>query len=251
MSDELAPAIAVLRRKLDAQLREAGETKKLINMLLKSMGQPEQFPDTGESSGIIRPDQFYGKQFATAATEYLEMRKQACQPDEILRGMAEGGFDFDVMGWKESDRLRSLAISLAKNNVKFHRLKNGSFGLRNWYDEDFLKKAAARKAGVRAEGMNEPTEVVADTEIDAVYVPKIGDYVQWEIKEVLQLPEPRRITGFSDDGGFAFLEGSNGTGVPVEELIRESKPNATKNSAKPKSRPAADQTAQKESKTTM
>ncbi|MGB0108506.1 MAG: hypothetical protein WBP52_08380, partial [Terriglobales bacterium] len=162
MGDELAPAVAVLRRKLDEQLRAVSETKKLINMLHKSMGQAEPFADPSESSGIIRPDQFYGKQFATAASEYLEMRKQACQPDEILKGLAEGGFDFDVMGWRETDRLRSLSISLAKNNVKFHRLKNGSFGLRSWYDEDFLKKAAPKKI-VRAEGMNEPAEIEDDT----------------------------------------------------------------------------------------
>jgi hypothetical protein len=241
MGDELAPAVAVLQRKLDDQLKAVTETKKLINMLLKSMGQPEQYSDTGESSGIIRPDQFYGKQFATAATEYLETRKQACQPDDILRGLAEGGFDFDVMGWKESDRLRSLAISLAKNNVKFHRLKNGSFGLRAWYDDEFLKKAASRKAVVRAEGMNETAEV--STEMDAVYVPKIGDYVQWEIKGVLQLPEARQIIKLSEDGTFAFVEGSNGTGVPVEELILEPKPTTAKGSAKTKGHPAADRTA--------
>src|SRR5947209_5704172 len=121
---ELAPAVALFRRKLEEQLKAVNETKKTINMLLKSMGQAEQFPDVAESSGIIRPDQFYGKQFATAAAEYLELRKQATQPQEILKGLEEGGFDFDVLGWKESDRLRSLAVSLAKNNVKFHRLKN-------------------------------------------------------------------------------------------------------------------------------
>ena len=71
--------------------------------------------------------------------------KQACQREEILRGLVAGGFDFDILGWKEDDRLRSLAISLAKNtgaSGRFHRLKNGTFGLRSWYDEDFLKKAA-------------------------------------------------------------------------------------------------------------
>src|SRR5208282_2773272 len=153
--------------KLDEQLQSAAETKKTINMLLKSMGKPLQYVDVGESSGIIRADQFYGKQFATAASEYLELRKQACQPDEILRGMIEGGFDFDVMGWKESDRLRSLAISLAKNNTKFHRLKNGSFGLRSWYDEDFLKKAAVKRPAVRADGMNEPADSTEAEEPEA------------------------------------------------------------------------------------
>jgi len=83
---------------------------------------------------------------AASAAEYLAMRKQACQPVEILRALETGGFDFDMLPWGEDDRLRSFAISLAKNtgNVgKFHKLKNGSFGLRSWYDEDFLKKAAA------------------------------------------------------------------------------------------------------------
>jgi hypothetical protein len=242
MADELAPAVAVLQRKLDEQLRAAGETKKLINMLLKSMGLPEQYPDTGESSGIIRPDQFYGKQFATAATEYLEMRKQACQPDDILRGLAEGGFDFDVMGWRESDRLRSLSISLAKNNVKFHRLKNGSFGLRNWYDEDFLKKAAPK----RVVSLN-PATFTDEAEHDGngggdAYVPKVGDYVQWEPKGILQFVEPQRVVRISDDGAFAFVEDSN-TGLPIRELVLREKPTPAKDSAKAKSRPAADRTA--------
>jgi len=242
MADELAPAVAVLQRKLDEQLRAAGETKKLINMLLKSMGLPEQYQDTGESSGIIRPDQFYGKQFATAATEYLEIRKQACQPDDILRGLAEGGFDFDVMGWRESDRLRSLSISLAKNNVKFHRLKNGSFGLRSWYDEEFLKKAAPK----RVVSLN-PATFTDEAEDEGkgdgeAYVPKVGDYVQWEPKGILQFLEPQRVARISDDGAFAFVENSN-TGLPIRELVLQEKPAPAKDSAKAKSRPAADRTA--------
>src|SRR5689334_6367180 len=119
MSDDLNAAILTLQRKLDEQLQAASETKKVINMLLKSMGKPTLYSDVMEGSGILRADQFYGKQFATAAAEYLELRKQACQPDEILRGLVDGGFDFDVLGWKESDRLRSLSMSLAKNNAKF------------------------------------------------------------------------------------------------------------------------------------
>jgi hypothetical protein len=147
MPDELGPAVTALQRKLDEQLQAVAETKRAINMLLKMSGQEPLFPDTdSERSGVVRSDQFYGKGLATSAAEYLAQRKQACQPEEILRGLESGGFDFDVLRWKESDRLRSLAISLAKNTGsagKFHRLKNGTFGLRSWYDEDFLKKAAS------------------------------------------------------------------------------------------------------------
>jgi hypothetical protein len=63
----------------------------------------------------------------------LERRKQACSPEEILRGLEQGGFDFRALGWKDDDRLRSLSISLAKNNQKFHKLPNGMFGLVTWY----------------------------------------------------------------------------------------------------------------------
>jgi hypothetical protein len=146
MPDELGPAIAALERKLAEQHRAVRDTKRTINMLLKMGGQnPQYAEDDDPSSSSVRADQFYGKGLATSAAEYLALRKQACQPEEILRALGAGGFDFDMMGWKEDDRLRAFAISLAKNTGtagKFHRLKNGSFGLRTWYDEEFLKKAA-------------------------------------------------------------------------------------------------------------
>jgi len=148
MPDELGPAIAALEKKLAEQHRAVLDTKRTINMLLKMAGKgPQYAEDEDASSSSARPDQFYGKGLATSAAEYLAMRKQACQPDEILRALIAGGFDFDMLPWEENDRLRSLAISLAKNagaGGKFHRLKNGSFGLRSWYDENFLKEAAAR-----------------------------------------------------------------------------------------------------------
>jgi hypothetical protein len=154
MADELGPAVAALQRKLDEQLRGVADTKRTINMLLKMSDQPPLFPEgEDERSGSVRSDQFYGKPFAASAAEYLTMRKQACQPDEILHALEAGGFDFDVAGWKDQ-RLRLVALALAKNtgNVgKFHKLNNGAFGLRSWYDADFLKKAASGAAEAKAQ----------------------------------------------------------------------------------------------------
>lgn len=146
MADELGPAVTALQRKLDDQLQAVMDTKRTINMLLKMSGREPLYSEAdNERGGVVRADQFYGRGLATSAAEYLAQRKQACQPEEILRGLEAGGFDFEVLGWEQNDRLRSLAISLAKNTGatgKFHRLKNGTFGLRSWYDEDFLKKAS-------------------------------------------------------------------------------------------------------------
>lgn len=52
---------------------------------------------------------------------------------------------------------------------------------------------------------------------------KMGDFVQWELDGVLQLPEPTRIRALTSDRKFAMLEGSN-TGVPVEQLLPEQAP---------------------------
>jgi hypothetical protein len=46
---------------------------------------------------------------------------------------------------------------------------------------------------------------------------KVGDFVQWESQGVLQFLEPKRVREISDDGNWAFVDGSN-TGVPVKEL---------------------------------
>ena len=48
--------------------------------------------------------------------------------------------------------------------------------------------------------------------------PKIGDFVQWEHNGVLGFPESKRLTGFSEDGDFAFVEGYK-SGIPTDEII--------------------------------
>ncbi len=51
---------------------------------------------------------------------------------------------------------------------------------------------------------------------------RCGDWVQWESQGALQFPKPRRVRAVSDDGDWAFVEGSD-TGLPVAELIVEDK----------------------------
>jgi hypothetical protein len=52
---------------------------------------------------------------------------------------------------------------------------------------------------------------------------KIGDFIQWESQGQIQFVEPRRVIGFSDDGQYLFIEGTN-TGIPVVEATVEEAP---------------------------
>ena len=157
MKAELSPAVESLRNQLREQEVEVIETKKMINALLRRMEEDPEFPDVelGQlslRSSATRPDLYYGKPFATAAQEYLDRRKQACSADEIMSALEQGGFDFKTLAWKDKkDWPRLTAISLAKNNQKFHKLPNGTFGLSVWYPDivkrDSVIQPAKKKKG--------------------------------------------------------------------------------------------------------
>lgn len=50
-----------------------------------------------------------------------------------------------------------------------------------------------------------------------VVIPKVGDAVQWVSQGAEQFDQPKKVTSISDDGKFAFVEGSN-TGIPIDQL---------------------------------
>jgi len=226
MDINLEPAIAALERKLDEQQRGVLDTKKSINLLLKMAGENPRYADEDTpSGGWVRPDQFYGKSLTAAAAEYLAMRKQACPPAEIVRALETGGFDFDMLPWKKDERVRPFAISLAKNTGsetgKFHKLKNGSFGLKAWYEEEFLKKAGANAAEAKAKSKKKK---------------KAAE------KAAAKTAEPKKETATKEKAQPPKKSGSAGEQRKSAPPAPAAKP---KDSAK-KGSPAADQTAPKE-----
>ena len=48
-------------------------------------------------------------------------------------------------------------------------------------------------------------------------LPQIGSLVQWESGGQVQFTEPKRVRGLTEDGLWAFVDGSD-TGLPVKEL---------------------------------
>lgn len=153
MSDHIRLAIEEIQGQISERQKEISGLKQAVNSLCAVLKVDPLYPDIDqEIAGVVSPtraDAYYGKPLSTAAREYLEFRKQACAPEDILSGLVQGGFDFDAIGWKGEHRLRSLAASLSKNTAIFRRLPNGMFGLRAWYQD---APAVKRKGKGKADG---------------------------------------------------------------------------------------------------
>lgn len=177
--DVLREAIKKLEEDLGTLIAEVKKKRAAINVLHETIGEqpPYEIEEEPKTRQIVRPDQFYGKGFATAAQEFLQIKKQACSAEEITRGLEEGGFDFP---WNPNDRLRSVAISLAKNSTVFHKLPNNTFGLLIWYPNIQQKKAEIQKKDAKAENANEETskeetkEEIVGTSSDDKEKPRLG-----------------------------------------------------------------------------
>ena len=154
MDRELKVAIDVLVARIEKKAAEIASLKVMVNGLCVEAGIDPIYSDieTGTTSTVIRPDQFYGKSATVAAREYLEIKKRAVSLDEILEALVKGGFNFEVAGWSDVARLRNLGISLAKNSSIFHKLPNGTVGLVKFYPEVERKLKQRKSKAVTDEG---------------------------------------------------------------------------------------------------
>ncbi len=139
MVGEFDPAIQRLVddiRKADEKVREQ---KRMVNQLCEYADREPIYLDVENASGAsatqFRPDQFYGKPLSTAIRDYLEARKSAglgaATVREIFAALQQGGFKFDAKD--SSNAQRGMRQSLTKNSSAFHKLPNGTYGLREWY----------------------------------------------------------------------------------------------------------------------
>lgn len=173
---EFSEAIARLQAKLREQEKAVAKTKTIINYLCEEAGQPPMYRDdeVNATSGVslsIRGDQFYGQPLATCIRQILEMRKGLNQGpatvNEIYAALLEGNYQFDT---KDADNAkRGLRVSLSKNNITFHRLPDGKFGLLEWYPA--VKPPKQRKSGdadvtAESEPNGDASEAAADAKGD-------------------------------------------------------------------------------------
>lgn len=153
MSDHIQKTIDDALEELKKQEDSVLTTKKLINQLCMFGKRELMFPEADQAQasapkGGFRRNQFYGQPLATCVGDYLAWRHSSGKVkeatlDEILVALKEGGFDLGTISKDHDGQKRGVAITLAKNTTKFHRLPNGDFGLMVWYPNVKAKKEKA------------------------------------------------------------------------------------------------------------
>jgi hypothetical protein len=130
-NDGIRAAIEELHLKLSEKQQEIVDTKKAINLLRSTIGEPPEFADLQEEtfkrSAQIRPDQFFRKSITAAAREYLKAKGSAATVAEIIEALKRGGCDLG------SSPLRNVKISLSKNSRTFATISDDVFGLWDFY----------------------------------------------------------------------------------------------------------------------
>ena len=100
-------------------------------------------------------------------------------------------------------------------NDKLNELRKEKNQINSYYD-NLSKQSQKNEETSFDDGKITPAEEIVTEEVTPTQV-KVGDAVQWTSQGTDQFVEPKKITSISDDGSFAFVEGSN-TGIPIEEL---------------------------------
>lgn len=147
---DIVQALETMDRTIADHLAKAATLKRAANMMASGAGLPQPYSDADvevhAGGGLrIRSDQFVvEKAPASAARAYLALRgkdRGATTADDIYEALVRGGYDFGSL--KEPDAKSGLKIALAKDG-KVHRLRNGHFGLREWYgiaDEERVERS--------------------------------------------------------------------------------------------------------------
>ena len=128
-----------------ADLEQQIERKKaFINELCDLAELPPiyELSNAAQSHGFVtQPDAYYGKPTATAVTLILEKRKNAkvgaATINELYDELCRGGFHFEA---KNAENAKRGLNNMLGKNPKFHRLPNGTYGLREWYENIREKK---------------------------------------------------------------------------------------------------------------
>ena len=166
MKDTLKATYKLYEEKLQELFNQVADTKKMLNMLAKDMGESipyeEVAPEGVGGAAKVKPDQFFNQPLATAVREYLKLRKSAVEWAEIVRALREGGFDLAKTRQAEDE----ARMTILRNTANFVLVGNNNFGLKSWYPER-REKASADEGGKAKKGKKGQTKDAKNDNLEA------------------------------------------------------------------------------------
>ena len=92
-------------------------------------------------------------------------------------------------------------------------------------DHQFTKSAAqllvgSYRSAVALAGLDSSLSENDNDDGEGERTAEIGDFVQWASEGIAQFDKPREVLGLSEDGEYAFVEGTK-TGIPMSQLTVE------------------------------
>jgi len=154
MSTTINNAIEELQNILEQKNQEVLELKKTINMLCRQSGQSviyENLDMENTARSGIKPDEFAGLNISEAIEKFLQIKGTSATPEDIYESLKKGGFGFSANS-DETIQSRNVSISLA--NPKFHKLPNGTYGLKEKYGMAVEKRKKGGKKAVSDNAKN-------------------------------------------------------------------------------------------------
>lgn len=142
MREHIRRTIDDLKRSIRKKEEDLAGIKRTVNLLCEQEGEASLYveADIGANASpsySINPDTFYGQALNTSIREILEMNravgKGPASVREIYDMLVKGGYQFTTTVAQNAQR--GLRISLGKSSQTFHKLPNGSFGLKEWYPD--------------------------------------------------------------------------------------------------------------------
>lgn len=176
-ADHVLKTIEMIQGEIGELDRQLTDRKRMVNELCRFAGRPALYADAALASAAgsskTRPDEYYGKPLATVIRLVLEKRQAgnlgAATVNEIYDEMVAGGYHFQAKS--EENAKRGLYTSLGKSTHTFHKLPNGTYGLKEWYpDAPRSKENGGSKAQEKPlhEELQEEAEVELDEEFEDI-----------------------------------------------------------------------------------
>ena len=162
-----------------------------------------------KSFGLVR-DTGTGSERKLQVTEqahniFLDTRQESLERDQLIKDAALRPKIHNTL-WKK------WGTDLPSDETLDHALK-ADWGFNPNSVSDFIKEY---KDTIRFAKLTKHDSLSSsDGDKESI---KVDDYVQWESSGGIQF-EAKKITGFSGDGAFAFVEGTS-TGLPIKELSK-------------------------------